>query len=175
MTVRIAVDISFVVREQDLSKTAFSTRDYRPLRVLGYAFVLKNESCRVYGLMNRISHRGRLIMDPSKVEKGPITKWSRDFYGDGKLVSARYDSSIGSGGFQIYSDASKERFGLCFDELGKERLVVELLYEGSGGYLASVRIESKPLATDQRSSKETIGLCVPNDQALRARRFMTES
>ncbi|GJV19434.1 hypothetical protein Tco_1368454 [Tanacetum coccineum] len=65
------------------------------------------------------------------------------------------DEEKGSGGFQIYSDASKERFGLCFDELGKERLVVELLYEGSGGYLASVRIESKPLATDQRSSKET--------------------
>ncbi|GJY99314.1 putative nucleotidyltransferase, ribonuclease H [Tanacetum coccineum] len=91
----------------------------------------------------------------------------------------------GSGGFQIYSDASK-----------KERLDVELCVRGSGGYWASMRIESNlmlQIKEAQRDDGELWAivqnvedgkhtefsvdddgvvwfedrLCVPNDQALR--------
>ncbi|GJY50962.1 retrotransposon protein, putative, ty3-gypsy subclass [Tanacetum coccineum] len=127
-----------------------------------------------------------IIMDPSKVEA--ITKWPRpttvtevrSLCGDERqesfeelkqrLVSAPILTlPSGSGGFQIYSDASKKGLGCVLMQHGKviayasrqlkpyevnysnhdleilhdlERLDVELCVRGSDGYWASMRIES---------------------------------
>ncbi|GJV19436.1 retrotransposon protein, putative, ty3-gypsy subclass [Tanacetum coccineum] len=82
--------------------------------VLGYALRLTNASCRSAEEHGEISDcvgdfRQRVtlfIMDPSMVEA--ITKMAETYYGDG-----------GSGGFQIYSDASKKGLGCVLMQHGK--------------------------------------------------------
>ncbi|GJS41650.1 retrotransposon protein, putative, ty3-gypsy subclass [Tanacetum coccineum] len=202
-----------------------------------------------------------IIMDPSKVEA--ITKWPRpttvtELMRKGekfvwtderqesfeelkrRLVSAPILTlPSGSGGFQIYSDASKkvkmvgtyDRFmtlhpvltgprlnvvadalsrksGMiaCFDSIilhDLERLDVELCVRGSGGYWASMRIESNLMlqikeaqrddgelwaivqnVEDDKHTEFSVDddgvvwfedrLCVPNDQTLREK-VMTEA
>ncbi|GJW41341.1 retrotransposon protein, putative, ty3-gypsy subclass [Tanacetum coccineum] len=157
-----------------------------------------------------------IIMDPSKVEA--ITKWPRPttvrnervFWGLCWLLPTfeEYETEIGVCSiltfhqvpvvFSYYSAASEERFG---DDL--ERLDVELCVRGSGGYWASMRIESNlmlQIKEAQRDDGELWAivqnvedgkhtefsvdddgvvwfedrLCVPNDQALREK-VMTEA
>ncbi|GJY84487.1 retrotransposon protein, putative, ty3-gypsy subclass [Tanacetum coccineum] len=70
----------------------------------------------------------------------------------------------------------KSRMIACFDSIilrDLERLDVELCVRGSGGYWASMRIESN-LMQDQEAKGDVDRLCVPNDQALREK-VMTEA
>ncbi|GJS32072.1 retrotransposable element Tf2 [Tanacetum coccineum] len=77
-----------------------------------------------------------IIMDPSKVE----------------AITPNWPSS---GGFQLYSDASEEGLGLCFDcNIGSESLDVDsYVVRGSGGYWVRVYEDRLTHVTDQRSSK----------------------
>ncbi|GJU69684.1 putative reverse transcriptase domain-containing protein [Tanacetum coccineum] len=71
----------------------------------------------------------------------------------------------------------------CIEDLGDticrflhdlERLDVELCVRGSGGYWASMRIESNLMLQIKEAQRMTYRLCVPNDQALREK-VMTEA
>ncbi|GJX74112.1 DNA/RNA polymerases superfamily protein [Tanacetum coccineum] len=102
-----------------------------------------------------------------------------------RLVSASILTlPSGSGGFQIYSDASKKGLGCVLMQHGKVIayaswqlsliLDVELCVRGFGGYWASMRIVSIPHAKFQRSSKGRDWLCVHNELVLREK-VMTEA
>ncbi|GJV61739.1 hypothetical protein Tco_1467839 [Tanacetum coccineum] len=67
----------------------------------------------------------------------------------------------------------------CFDSIilhDLERLDVELCVRGSGGYWASMRIESNLMLQIKEAQRDDVEalLCVPNDQALREK-VMTEA
>ncbi|GJU35095.1 retrotransposon protein, putative, ty3-gypsy subclass [Tanacetum coccineum] len=87
----------------------------------------------------------------------------------------------GSGGFQIYSDASKKGLGCVLMQHGKLAAggfciedvetylafwMLSYVYDGSGGFGRVMRVESNLHVTDKRSQGKT--LCVPSmDQELR--------
>ncbi|GJY30615.1 putative reverse transcriptase domain-containing protein [Tanacetum coccineum] len=154
------------VREQDILRGLLYVLEILRQKKLYAKFSKCEFWLQQVAFLGHIVSADGIIMDPSKVEA--ITKWPRpttvtkvrSFLGLAWILPQRQESfdgfeteigvhatSIlalpsGSGGFQIYSDASK-----------KERLDVELCVRGSGGYWASMRIESNSHATDQRSSK----------------------
>nr|GFC39168.1 putative reverse transcriptase domain, aspartic peptidase domain protein [Tanacetum cinerariifolium] len=119
------------VKEHDISKTAFRTR-YGHYEFLVLPFGLTNAPALFMDLMNRIFHEfldnvaflGHIVsaegimMDPAKVEA--ITKWPRLTSMTERLVSAPVLTlPSGSGGFQIYSNASKKGLGCVFMQHGK--------------------------------------------------------
>ncbi|GJW63643.1 putative nucleotidyltransferase, ribonuclease H [Tanacetum coccineum] len=150
---------------------------------------------RQVAFLGHIVSADGIIMDPSKVEA--ITKWPRTYF-----------VMVGSGGFQIYSDASKKGLGCVLMQHGKVIVCAsrqlkpyEVNYPTHDLELAAVvfalkiwrhylvwmlsyvyvvwwllgelRIKSNS-ATDQRSQRDDVRLCVPNDQALREK-VMTEA
>ncbi|GJR62639.1 retrotransposon protein, putative, ty3-gypsy subclass [Tanacetum coccineum] len=150
-----------------------------------------------------------IIIGSSRLKLSPM---AGDLLGDGgEAFSGACWLYRRSGGFQYTSDASKERFWVVLliangngeDGWNFSRLDVELCVRGSGGYWASMRIESNlmlQIKEAQRDDGELWAivqnvedgkhtefsvdddsvvwfedrLCVPNDQALREK-VMTEA
>nr|GFB42598.1 hypothetical protein [Tanacetum cinerariifolium] len=110
-----------------------------------------------------------ITMDPAKVEA--ITKWPRPTSVTERLVSAPVLTLPScSGGFQIYSDASKK--GLVADALSRksgmiagikveeeiirdlEQLDIELYVRGQHSYWASLRVEPDLISRTQKEDSE---------------------
>ncbi|GKB58290.1 putative nucleotidyltransferase, ribonuclease H [Tanacetum coccineum] len=139
------------------------------------------------------------LWDPSKLRLSPMAE---TYYGDGTHKSLKYiftqrelnmrqrrwlellkdyDTNIQyhPGKANVVADAlsRKSRMIACFDSIilrDLERLDVELCVRGSGGYWASMRIESNLMLQIKEAQRTDDRLCVPNDQALREK-VMTEA
>ncbi|GKA59061.1 hypothetical protein Tco_0758374 [Tanacetum coccineum] len=171
------ITIDFVEKNRIFLRHAF--RSVMAIRVLGFALRLTNALSRVYGF----DEPWTFIMEPSKVEA--TTKWPETYYvteverllgllaiidvlrsfriDNGGLVSASdIDFPSGSGGFQIYSEASIWMLSYVYGVLVAFGRNVE------DGKHTEFSVDDDGVVWFEDR------LCVPNDQALREK-VMTEA